>query len=123
MVAVWRYPRMEPAPVTPAALGQARDELVKAARARDHTVKVIRALVTRFDGHDAVELAALEHVAGRSTRVRSIHVFAFGAEIVLDTYAPVSAFHTVDHAVFSPLKRSLRIARARTTRPARTARR
>jgi hypothetical protein len=28
---------------------------------------------------------------------------------VLDEYAPPTAFHTVDHDVFSPLKRSLRL--------------
>jgi hypothetical protein len=38
-------------------------------------------------------------------------LFADGAELVLDVYAPVRDFHSVDHAVFSPLKRSLQLFR------------
>jgi hypothetical protein len=29
--------------------------------------------------------------------------------VVLDAYAPPALFHPVDHAVFSPLKRSLQL--------------
>jgi hypothetical protein len=110
--AIWRYPRTEPLPASASALDQARMELVKAARSRDPHLRVIRAVVTSFDGHGAIELAALEHVSGRINRVRSVHVFAYSAEIVLDEYAPETMFHAVDRTVFSPLKRSLRISRA-----------
>jgi hypothetical protein len=41
--------------------------------------------------------------------VRSTHVYVPGAEYVLDEYAPPAMFHAVDHAVFSPIKRSLRL--------------
>jgi hypothetical protein len=109
--AIWRYPRTEPLPATVSALEQARAELIKAARSRDPHLRVIRAVVTSFHGHGAIELAALEHVSGQVNRVRSIHVFAYSAEIVLDEYAPETMFHAVDRAVFSPLKRSLRITR------------
>jgi hypothetical protein len=107
--AIWRYPRAEPLPATPAALLAARDRLVQAARARDPRLRLIRARVTGFRGAPAIELAAVEHIAGHVRRVRSLHVFTRGEEVVLDMYAPPSIFHRVDHLVFSPLGRSLRI--------------
>jgi hypothetical protein len=112
-VAIWRYPRTEPLPSTPVALAAARDALVAAARARDPHLKVIRAKLTRWHGAEAISLAALELIAGRRRRVRSLHVFTLGEELVIDAYAPPSEFHDVDRLVFSPLGRSLRIHRAR----------
>jgi hypothetical protein len=112
IVAIWRYPRTEPLPTDAASMAQARDELIRATRGRDRHLRLIRARVTRFHGTHAVELAALEHIGNQLRRVRSLHVYAYGAEIVLDAYAPPSAFHAVDHAVFSPLSRTLRITRA-----------
>jgi len=50
--------------------------------------------------------AALE----QARRVRSVHVFFGGAEYVIDEYAALRYFHTVDHSVFSPVKRSLRLS-------------
>ena len=114
LVAVWRYPRSEPLPASSAALGNARLALEAAARHRDPRLAVIRSRVLTVDGAPAIELDALEHLAGASRRVRSLHVFAFGAEIVLDAYAPPDSFHAVDHAVFSPLQHSLRLSLAAT---------
>jgi hypothetical protein len=38
-----------------------------------------------------------------------MHVYLPGAEVVLEEYAPPALFHRIDHAVFSPVKRSLRL--------------
>jgi hypothetical protein len=112
MIAIWRYPRTEPLPADTAALKQARDELVRVTRERDRHLHLIRVRLLAFHGARAIELAALERVRGRLRRVRSLHVYEYGAEIVLDAYAPPSDFHAVDHEVFAPLGRSLRITRA-----------
>jgi hypothetical protein len=108
-VALWRYPRKEPLPATAAALEQARSLLVKAAHDRSNRLRVLKSKVVTVNGAHAIELNATERVAGAARRVRSVHVFAHGAEFVLDEYAPLSFFRTVDHQVFSPLKRSLKL--------------
>jgi hypothetical protein len=112
LVAVWRYPRSEPLPGDPAALDRARTALIGAARARDPRLAVIRSKLVTVGTSQGVELDATEFVQGQLRRVRSVHLFAYGAEIVLDEYAPPSVFHAVDHAVFSPVKRSLRLSPA-----------
>lgn len=108
-VELWRYPRKEPLPSTRSALRQARRALVVAARARDPHLRVIRARQLTVAGAHAIELSATELIGGQLRRDRSLHLFAGGAELVLDVYAPVNDFHAADHAVFSPLKRSLQL--------------
>jgi hypothetical protein len=112
IIAVWSHPRSAPVPVGTAALRHARAGLVAAARRRDPRLRLIRATVTTVGRAPAVELDALEQIAGHSRRVRSTHVFMTTSEFVLDEYAPPAMFHTVDHSVFSPVKRSLRLLRA-----------
>jgi hypothetical protein len=73
---------------------------------------VIRSRVTRAGRSGAVELDAIEQIAGQLRRVRSVHVFVNGAEIVLEEYAPTGLFHSVDHEVFSPLRQSLTVSPA-----------
>jgi hypothetical protein len=51
-------------------------------------------------------------VGGQLRRVRSLLVYLAGAEVVLEEYAPPAAFHSVDHLVFSPVRRSLRLLSA-----------
>lgn len=111
-VAVWRYPRTEPLPGNAAAIQLARQNLISAIRSRDPHVHLIRARLLFFARLPAVELAAIEHVNGYLRRVRSIHVYAYGAETVIDEYAPPADFHTVDRLVFTPLGRSLRLTPA-----------
>jgi hypothetical protein len=108
-VELWRYPRKQPLPNTAASLRRARRALVRAARARDPHLHVIRARSLTVDGARAIELSVTEVVGGQLRRDRSLHVFTGGAELVLDVYAPVNDFHAVDHSVFSPLKRSLQL--------------
>lgn len=109
VVALWSYRRSSGPPADPAALARAQAHLVAAVRRRDPTLRVIRSSAAALDHRPAIELDAFERIAGQPRRVRSTHVFTPGAEVVLDMYAPPDIFHDVDHAVFSPLKRSLRV--------------
>jgi hypothetical protein len=43
--------------------------------------------------------------------VRSTHLYAYGAELVVDAYAPPGEFARVDRRVFGPMLRSLRVQR------------
>jgi hypothetical protein len=108
-IAVWRYPRTEPLPSTAAQLTQARDLLLKAAKARDTTFKEAQTAITRLGGHPAIQVRATETVGGQSRTVRSTHVYAFGAEVVVDAFAPAAVFGQVDQEAFRPLVRSLKL--------------
>jgi hypothetical protein len=112
VVALWRYPRTAALPTSARGLSVARRALIAAARARDRGLHVVGSRILRIDGAHAIELDATEQVAGQPRRSRAVHVFADRAEIVLDEYAPVSAFAVVDRAVFSPLERSLRVRKS-----------
>jgi hypothetical protein len=115
-IAVWRYPRTEPLPATTRALEQAKSALLAAAKARDATFAPQDARATRVDGRGAVEVRGTETVEGARRAVRSTHVFAFGAELVVDASAPPRDFARVDRQVFGPLLRSLRVSRPRASR-------
>lgn len=109
VIALWRYPR-NGIPPTGAALAATRRALIAAARARQPGLKVLASRLRAVGRYPAVELDVIERIGGLLRRVRSTHVFAPGEEIVLDQYAPVALFHAVDHAVFSPVRRSLVLA-------------
>jgi|SRR5947209_7495435 len=109
VVAVWRFPRSTPPPAGSAAMAATAAKLVAAARARDAKLQLIRSGVVAVGATNGVEVDAFENIAGQLRRVRSTHVFLPGAELVLDEYAPPAMFHAVDHSVFSPVKRSLRL--------------
>ena len=108
-VALWRYLRSEPLPRTPEALVAAQDALEQAVQARDPSFSLEGNRRLKVDGAPAIELRGTETVAGRERRVRSTHVFAKGAEVVLDAYAPPEDFERVDREVFGPIVESLRI--------------
>jgi hypothetical protein len=112
VVAVYRFPRSTPPPVDTATLDRARIALLGAARARDPGLRLIRSKLETVGRARAIELDAFVQINGRSRRVRSIHVYVPGSEVVLDEYAPPAIFHTVDHAVFSPVRRSLHVTGA-----------
>lgn len=109
-VAVWRYERSEPLPSDPVALAAARDALVARARRRDPSLVVSYARVVRVDGAPGVELLASERVGSARRRVRSTHVYASGAEIVIDALAPPRQFAKLDRAVFRPVVASVRLS-------------
>jgi hypothetical protein len=108
-IAVWRYPRTEPLPKSGAQLTQARDLLLQTAKARDQTFKEAATAITRLGGHPAIQVRGTETVGGQPRTVRSMHVYAFGAEVVVDAFAPASVFGQVDREAFGPLVRSLKL--------------
>jgi len=108
-VAVWRYPRSEPLPRDEAALEAAREALVDAAKSRDPRFALERSRRVEVDGAPGVELLGTESVAGYERRVRSTHVYAKGAEFVIDAYAAPRDFAAVDPEVIRPLVRSFKI--------------
>ena len=108
-IAVWRYPRTQPLPGDDAQLGTAHDALAAAVKQRDASFREIARRRTKIDGADAIELVGDEKVAGRARRVRSTHVFAHGAEVVVDQYAAPAHWTETDRLVFRPLLRSLEL--------------
>jgi hypothetical protein len=108
-VALWRYPRTEPLPAGPAAFQTAKRALVRAAQARDRTLKVARARVIRFHSRPALQIVGVETVGGERRMVRSTHIFRDRSEVVVEALAPPAAFAGLDRTVFDPLLRSLKI--------------
>lgn len=108
-VAVWRYPRTQALPSSAAQLHQALRRLVRVVRARDASFRLESAAVVAVNHRRAIQLRGLETIDGQRREVRSTHVYADGAEIVVDAFAPPSQFRTVDEGVFHPLLRGLRL--------------
>jgi hypothetical protein len=108
-ILVWRYPRTEQLPTTKAQLSQARDLLLQAAKARDQTFKEAGTAITKVDGHPAIQVRGTETLSGQARTVRSTHVYAFDAEVVVDAFAPTDVFTRVDKDAFRPVVRSLRL--------------
>jgi hypothetical protein len=109
-VAVWRYPRTQTLPKTKLQLQAARDALVSASKKRDVTFEQIKTAATEVAGEPAVQIRAKQHIAGRPRTVRSTHIYAHGAEYVIDAYADADRFRAVDAKVFRPLLRSLHVS-------------
>lgn len=109
VVAMSAYPRAFPAPADPAALAQTQHSLLAAVRARRPGVRLLRTRQLTVGGQPAVELDAIERIDGRRRRVRSLHVYGATQELVLEEYAPVATFATVDRQVFTRVSRSLRL--------------
>jgi hypothetical protein len=107
LVALWRYARTAGAPAGRSGLRRARRALIAAVRARDRTLQLLGSSLTRVDGARAIELTAIERIAGAVRQVISTHVYVRGAELVLDEYAPPAQFAAVNRAVFSPVRHSL----------------
>jgi hypothetical protein len=88
-------------------LAQTRSALIRSARSNDPSLRILRSQVGRLHGAPTIILDATERIAGQERRVRSIHMFGSGDEVVVDEYAPPDIFARVDPLVFSPLRRSL----------------
>jgi hypothetical protein len=112
-VAVWRYKRTEKLPKTKDELKAARDALLKAAHQHDSTFTEIKTAPTTIAGKPAVQIRARETIAGQPRTVRSTHIYANGAEIVIDAYSDADSFRKVDADVFRPLLRSLKVKKPR----------
>ena len=70
---------------------------------------VVRRALTRLGSHPAIQVRGTETISGQPRTVRSTHVYAFGAEVVVDAYAPANVFGRIDRAAFAPLVRSLKL--------------
>ena len=108
-VAIWRYKRTEALPAKTSQLDSAQAALLDAVKQRDPTYEQVSAKQTKVDGKPAIELVGDQRIAGRPRRVRSTHVYAGAAELVIDQYAAPSDFDRLDEAVFVPLVRSVRL--------------
>jgi hypothetical protein len=108
-VAVWRYPRTQTLPRSGVDLRVALRRLIATVRARDATFRLASAAVVAVAHRGAVQLRGLETIDGQRREVRSTHLYAHGAEVVVDAYAPPSEFRRVDRQVFHPLLRGLSV--------------
>lgn len=113
IVTVWRYPRTEPLPATGRDLKGALTRLMGIVTSRDPRITYTGRRVTRVGGAPAIVLTGRERVSGILRGVRSVHVYASGAEVVLDAIAPVGSFPALDRSVFRPAGASLRVTAAR----------
>jgi len=109
VISVSRYPGSSMPAAGTTALQAARTALLGAAQASHPRLQLVRSGLVTAAGHGAVELDTLQRLAGRLRRVRSTHVYLPGEEVVLEELAPPALFHAVDHTVFSPVRRSLRV--------------
>jgi hypothetical protein len=110
-LAVYRYPRAETLPSSKAELEGALDALVAAAKTRDPTFQEIKRNTLEVDGKPAVQVRGTETVDGQPRVVRSTHVYADGAEVVVDAFAPAKDFRRVDAQAFRGVLRSLDISK------------
>jgi hypothetical protein len=108
-IALWRYPRTEALPRDDAALEAAEQALQDAAERRDPSLRLDDARPVEVDGAPGIELTGTQRVRGRERRVRSTHVYAKGAEIVVDQSAAAQDFPPADRNVFRPLVDSMKI--------------
>ena len=111
-VVIRRYRRRERLPDTLAKLQDARGALLDAVQARDRGLAVRSTRILTMDGVPGIELLADWTVDGHTSRVRSTHLFARGAEYVFDASAPEKVFARVDRTVFVPLLASVRVSSA-----------
>ena len=108
-IGVWRYPRAEPLPEDDAALAAAEEALADAARTREPSFELQRSRRIEVDGAEAIELIGTQKTDGRERRVRSTHVYAKGAEYVVDASASPRDFPAANRNVFRPLVDSMKI--------------
>ena len=109
-VAVWRFPRAEPLPSSAEDLRRARRTLLTAARARDPSFRSQRVTTRRIGELRALELRGTGTVEGQARALRSLHIYGFDGEVVVDALAPPAQFGRVDREVFGPLLRSVRLS-------------
>jgi hypothetical protein len=110
-IGIFRYPRTEPLPRTKAQLDAAMTTLVAAAKARDPTFTEIKGARLKVDGRPAVQIRGTETIHGQPRTVRTTHIYAFGAELVIDAFAPEADFRRVDVQAFRPLLSSVKLTR------------
>ena len=109
VISVSRYARTVPPPAGTTGLDGARAALVGAIKAKQPDVRVISAQTSSVGGQPAIVLDAIESIDGQRRHVRSTHLYLRRAEVVLEEYAPVAEFATVEREVFAEVSSSLRL--------------
>jgi hypothetical protein len=107
VISLWRYPAAHPEPRTSTQLHQAALRLIATARARSRSLRVLSSATTFVNGYPAVELETNQVIGGAMRRVQSTHLYGRGGEVVLEEYAPLSLFGSLERSVFSVVRRSL----------------
>ncbi|HEU4977078.1 MAG TPA: hypothetical protein VFT50_18460 [Baekduia sp.] len=108
-VAIWRFPRKQELPDTKDELRAARDGLVDALTSKDDAFEAIATAPTEIAGQPAVQIRAHETIAGVVRTVRTSHIYAGGAEYVVDAYTDDSRFRDIDARFFRPILRSMKV--------------
>ena len=108
-VSSFAYRREEQLPETDEQLRTARDRLIKAARERDRTFRLIASRLTRAAGAPAIELLGEQTISMGRLRLRSLHVYKGSAEYVVELGAPVADFRRLDRSTFPGIRRSLKL--------------
>jgi hypothetical protein len=106
-VALWRYRHPGPVPADPAGLARARTALLASVRAKQPGIDLLSSRTLLVNDRPAIVLEAIERIGGLLRRVRSVHLYAPGEEVVLEEYAPLPLFPSVSRDVFVPVRRSL----------------
>jgi hypothetical protein len=108
-ISVWRYVRSEKLPRAPDELREAQTALIGAAERRDPTFTVRSVRQVKVDGAPAIQILGTGTIDGARRDLRSTHVYAKGAEVVVDAFATQRYFERTDRLAFRPLLRSLKI--------------
>ena len=107
---LWRYPRTQPLPRTSdGACARRPGTCSRRPGPGTRRSRPSRPRRTRVDGHPAVEVRGTATVAGQPRRVRSVHIYAYGAELVVDAVVEPDQAARVGREVVAPLLRSLRL--------------
>jgi len=114
-IAIWRYARTEPLPVTRSQLHAARTALVAQIERRDPTFELTSSRLVIKPSLRAVEIVGQATNQGMKRSVRSLHAYGRGHEVVLDAFAPPEDFARVDMQTFARVTRSLRLLRPEST--------
>ena len=110
-LAVWRYPRSERLPKSRIEVAKVLPDLLQAARGREPALRLDTPRLVTIAGAPGVVLTGVETILGQRRRVRSAHLYANGAEVVVDAFAPPGVFARVDRQVFRAVLASLRVRR------------
>lgn len=113
LIAIWRYPRSEPLPLTRAQLHATRTSLIAQVQARDPTFRLTSSRLIRRSGLRAVELLGTGTIQGVQRSIRSLHAYGHKAEVVMDAFAPAKDFPRVDQQTFRPVLGSLKLTAPR----------
>jgi hypothetical protein len=110
-IGVWRFPRKEPLPETPIQLNAARNALILQVQKRDPTFTVTSSRIVMKPRLKAVEIIGIGTNQGLQRSQRSLHAYAYGGEIVVDGFAPIKQFDSVDKQTLSKVARSLKVSK------------